>query len=174
MKYLNSFLLLALLAVLFSCGEEDSDDIMSSDTIIGEWQLVALDYMGSSTTINPYGPPVSSVFEGVARDVNTTITFNADNTFVSLGSYIIDLEADVLGYTIEQAFPFEGFLGSGTWELDGTTMTTTNDTNQQTSVIELENFSDNSWNTNYRTELSTIQQGFTVNQVIDGNFFFEK
>ncbi len=168
-------MLLALLGVLFSCGSDDSDDMLSSDPIVGEWNLISLDYTGSSSVNDPYtGDPLTTDFEGVARDIMTTVIFNADGTFTSQGSYTIDLTSDFGGYEFTQSVPFEGFLGSGTWELDGTTMTTTNDQVEGESVIEILNLTDNSWNTNFVLSMVNTQQGITINQSIDGNYFFER
>lgn len=174
MKFLNSLILLALLGVLFSCGGDDSDDIMNSDPLVGEWRMVSLDYSGTSTTINPYGPPLVSEFVGTARDINTTITFNSDNTFSSEGAYTIDLVTDYGGTTFEESTEFEGFMGSGTWALDGNTLTTTDNATGETSELDLQNLTDDGWGVDVMNSRTTEVQGFTVIQEVNTSFFFER
>ncbi len=172
MKFLNSFILLALLGVLFSCG--DDDEMVTEDSFVGQWNLISLDYSGTSTTIDPDGESISIDFDGEAREIMTTVDFNADGTYTSQGSYIIDLTTDFYGYMQTQSVPFEGFVGNGTWELNGNTLTTTDTQSQNSSTIPVNNLTNSSWDTNLTVTQNSMQQGFTIIQEINGNYFFER
>lgn len=172
MKFLNSLILLALLGVLFSCG--DDDEMMSSDPFVGQWNLISLDYSGTSTTIDPDGETISIDFDGAAREIMTTVNFNSDGTYTSQGSYIIDLTTDFYGYMQTTSVPFEGFVGNGTWELNGTTLTTTDTQTQDSATLTVNNLTDSSWDTNLTVTQTNSQQGFTIIQEVNGNYFFER
>jgi hypothetical protein len=172
MKFLNSLILLALLGVFFSCG--DDDEMTTTDSFVGQWNLISLDYSGTSTTIDPDGESISIDFDGAAREIMTTVIFNADGTYTSQGSYIIDLTTDFYGYMQTTSVPFEGFVGNGTWELNGTTLTTTDTQTQDTATLTVNNLSDSSWDTNLTVTQNSMQQGFTIIQEVNGNYFFER
>ena len=114
---------LSLLAILFiffsSCSKDDEPDLNSS-MMLGEWNLSSLNYEGK-TELNYEGTNYTTTYSGVAENIDFTLTFNADNTFESKGSYDINLILE--GFS--QILPIEDFTSSGDWSIDGNVLKTT-------------------------------------------------
>lgn len=117
-------LLLSLAVLLFSCSEED--DPKPVDGLIGAWSVTALDYQGTTIT-TVMATSIISIFTGVAKNMDMTVTFNQNpNTVTSEGSYTIALTTITLGQSITEDFTFNDFIADGTWTVNDKTLTVTN------------------------------------------------
>ncbi|WP_179019352.1 lipocalin family protein [Winogradskyella forsetii] len=128
MKKLNLlFLLLFVSIVVSSCSSDDSDSNpdVSAEAILGTWVGVDIDYSGTTTTTY-LGQSIVSEFVSDAYDVDYTITFGENpQTFVSEGSYSVEITSTTLGQTTVHNEENLEFLQDGTWSLNGNQLTVT-------------------------------------------------
>ncbi|UZR98343.1 hypothetical protein [Chondrinema litorale] len=117
MKLKITFLLLLVTTFFYSCS--DDDDVTPTSDIVGEWTLVSLEYSGISST-EYSGQTYELSYKGTGTDMDYTTEFKDDNTYSSGGSYTILLETEGAPDT-EWTNP--GFFGSGSFEINGNTMT---------------------------------------------------
>lgn len=131
---LTKILTLILAVVLLSC-KEDEDPKPTAAGLLGEWSATVLEYEGSTVT-TVLGTRVESVFTGVGKDINLTLTFNENpNTVVSAGSYTIELTTTTAGQSETEDFVFDSFLNDGEWSLNNKTLTVTSGGETQEATI---------------------------------------
>ncbi len=137
MKLLK-ILSLTLLIAFTSCKKDDDNPPPgnTSGDIVATWIATDYSYEGSTTT-EAMGITVTSDFVGTASDLDLDITFNADNTFESSGSYTLNLVTTFEGQTIEQDLPIT-VSSSGTYELEGDMLTIDgNGLTSEATILEL-------------------------------------
>ena len=129
-KLLFLFSIFTLLTA-FTCENEplDSDILENIDngsgnsSLVGEWQLVSIEYSGSSTTVVS-GVSTRADFTGNSLNEGYSITFGNDGTFSGQGSYDIELITEVPPsppFTIVNTLSSNS---SGTYTATATTITT--------------------------------------------------
>src|SRR5690348_12659071 len=134
MKITRLFLI-AVSALLFSCGSDDEAPLPTSEGMIGTWNVTDIDYSGSTTTTY-MGQSVKATFTGHGKEIDYTTTFSAEpNEVVSEGSYVIELTTTVAGQSETEDYAFDQAFMDGTWELDGRTVIITSDGQEQEGTI---------------------------------------
>jgi len=166
MKLAQYVLILMTIIGLSACGGTDED------LLVGTWELSELNYAGNISTSDG-SLTLSSDFSGSASDITTTITFNADGTYTTSGSHTLEFEFDFGGNPQTQTITYEAFLDSGTWELDGSTLTVTDSAGEDTS-IEMRSLSNRTLILQLEiTEVDDTQVA-TTTTTVNGNYTFEK
>ena len=95
---ITKFLLLSLTLIFLSCSE-DEESIPTSEGMVGDWAITALDYKGTTTT-TAQGASIKMDFTGTGKDMDLITTFNSNpNTVTSEGSYTIVLKTTYMGQT---------------------------------------------------------------------------
>ena len=118
MKTIKFSLLAFLCLFIASCSSDDTPNTDSS-MVTGTWNLEAFDYSGE-TTGNFDGMDISAAYQGLAKNIDATLSFNSDNTFDFQGDY--DVELTTGGMT--QVVPMEDVSSSGTWRIEGNNLIT--------------------------------------------------
>lgn len=151
-KSLLTFCLATVVVINFSaCSDDDSDvtpdqnqnnnqnsnQLISQSSMVGSWNMTALNYVGSSSTTTG-GTTFTSNFSGVGRDFTYVLDF-ADNPkiFSSSGGYTIDLTTTFSGTSFTQATSIPDVMSSGSWDLVGNTLTLIDDATNDTSITEI-------------------------------------
>jgi len=171
MKNLILLIAAAMTLTLFSCGKDDDPQRSSSD-LEGEWNITAVDYTGTTTTVTPGFPDIVQDFVGVGRDIEILFTFNDDDSYTSKGSYVVDLTTTFNGVSTTQEVPVLDFLGSGTYEYTDPDLTLTEGDNVSECTVSTLNSS--SLVIKATTTVSTTQFGVTNTSVLDYNISFER
>ncbi|SFZ94253.1 hypothetical protein SAMN05428642_10427 [Flaviramulus basaltis] len=153
-----TILFLSLSISLFSCSN-DSDNNISAD-IVGTWIGVDVNYTGSTTT-KFQGENVTANFIGEAYDVDYTLTFLENpNTFVSDGSYNIELTTTIDGQTqVDNSENLE-FLSGGSWIKVGNQLSVVED--GETIILTIKEL----------TETSMTLTAVEVEEIIDQGIAF--
>lgn len=124
MKNLRCFLLIAVLATLISCSNDDTPQELNSTLILGEWNLEEISYSGSST-VTQGGQTLTSTYTGEGIDLDARVIFNDATNYTTEGNYTIKLITTVNGQTMEQNIPYPDLSGSGTYRIEGNKIFTT-------------------------------------------------
>ena len=107
--------------------------LISSNSLVGDWGLTSLNYAGTSSDMG-----LTADFTGVGRDFDYVIKFK-DNpkTYSTTGGYTVDLTTSFAGTTFTQTIITGNLIASGTWELNGNVLTTTDDSTQMVSSADI-------------------------------------
>lgn len=124
MKNPRCFLLIALLATLISCSNDDNPPGVNSTLVLGEWNVEEISYSGSST-VTQGGQTLTSTYTGEAIDLDARLIFNDATNYTTEGNYTIKLLTTVNGQTMEQNVPYPDLSGSGTYRIEGNKIFTT-------------------------------------------------
>jgi hypothetical protein len=168
---ITKFLLLSLAVIFLSCSE-DEDIIPTSEGMVGDWAVTALDYKGTTTT-TAQGVSMKVDFTGTAKDMDLITTFNSSpNTVTSEGSYTIVLKTTYMGQSTTEEYEMDETITDGTWTLSGKTLTVTNDFGPQTATI----LEQTSTTLKFKAEVSENEsdQGVTVSTKIEATYTFTK
>ncbi|MFC0604290.1 lipocalin family protein [Winogradskyella pulchriflava] len=123
-KQLKLLVLLVLsLTVFSSCSDDDSDSNSTSGELLGVWEMVEMEYTGTSVTA-VQGQDFTTSYDGVGSNMDTTmeITENPNNLLFS-GSYDIDLTFSFVGQTQNQTVSLDDVESVSTWTRSGNTLT---------------------------------------------------
>jgi hypothetical protein len=168
---ITKFLLLSLAVIFLSCSE-DEDPIPTSEGMVGDWAITALDYKGTTTT-TAQGVSIKADFTGTGKDMDLITTFNSNpNTVTSEGSYTIVLKTTSMGQSTTDEYEMDETVTDGTWALNGKTLTVTSDFGPQTATI----LEQTSTTLKLKAEVSENQsdQGITVSSQIEAIYTFTK
>jgi len=118
--FLLSFI--GIFTLVFSSCSNDKDGVSnaSEDSIIGTWNLTALEATDgrSNTTIEDTSIPAT--FNAIGKDFDTIVTFSEEPQLVtSEGSYTSVLTTTIMGQTETEEQEGEDFFQSDEWRLDG-------------------------------------------------------
>lgn len=142
-------LLVAL--VIPSCGEDGEDP---QNSLVGTWRLTSVDYTG--TTSSAAG---DISYTGTGEDLDLTMVFTEDPNEVTVqGDYSILLETEFLGQTVSFTLTNQDFVSTGTWSLNGSTLTVTSQ--GQTSDLNVVDL-----NTADMTVTAVLSQNIGGNQI---------
>lgn len=116
----KNFSLFILILTIAACGKEPTEK-SATDDIVGEWQLVSLEYDGN-TTVSQYGIELITEFDGLSKDEDLIFEFKDDGTYEMNGSYTITLNSTIVGFpSTSQDVPFNG-TGSGDYSINDSTI----------------------------------------------------
>lgn len=175
MKFLKFLFLATFISTFIACNSDDNDPTPTPESLAGEWEVTAIDYEGTTSTVVSGFPPVGGTFTGTGFDMDLKITFEEDpNNFTSEGNYSINLETEVSGQTYTSNWENNEFTGSGTWSKDGNMMTFTNAINGETSEAEIMEETDSKLKFKQSYYNSEVQNGATITHEIEATFTFEK
>lgn len=163
MKSTKLLLILMVVLSFWSCKDEDE--------IIGTWDVTVFEYGGSSTT-SVQGEDYTTNFEGTGRDMSLTVEFKGDGTYTSQGSYTIDLDYDFAGQMFSQPVTLTDYFGTGTYVVDGTTITFTDDQSNEESTGTITKLAGDDLELNFKKTETSIAQGTTSSYTIDGDYVF--
>jgi hypothetical protein len=122
-KYVVS--VLTVFTLVFSSCSKDDDGISNASeaSIIGTWNLTALEAKDGKTNTNFDGTSIPTTFTAVGKDFDTIITFAEDPQVVtSEGSYTTVLTTTVMGETSTEDQEGEDFFETEEWRLEGSTL----------------------------------------------------
>ena len=110
---------------------------ITTSVMVGDWEMVSLDYAGTSTT-EAGGQTFTTTFNAVGRDFTYKFTFN-DNpkTYAATGGYTVDLTSIFEGQSTTQEVILPDASSSGTWELVGNSLSLTDANTNETSTTEI-------------------------------------
>ena len=165
-------LLLLSLAVIFLSCNEDEDPIPTSEGMVGNWAITALDYKGTTTT-TAQGISIKADFTGTGKDMDLITTFTTNpNTVTSEGSYTIVLKTTYAGQSTTEEYEVDETVTDGTWTLSGKNLTVTGDFGPQTATI----LEQTSTTLKLKAEVSENEsdQGITVSTKIEAIYTFTK
>lgn len=119
-KYLKLLLGLSVILLLANCSEDDTEDPVTADDIIGTWNMTALRAV-TSTSVDFFGLPVSTTATSVGSNFDYNVTFT-ENTYSSEGGYDLETTVEVPGEdTQTETFEFRNLTTEGTYRFeDGT------------------------------------------------------
>ena len=168
----KAMILLALIATAFiSCSKDDDDDVSMTE-MEGTWKMESMEYEGMSTyEVN--GNTFMSDFSGDARDISAEVDLNADGTYVSRGSYTIDVTVEILGQMTTLSSTVSNFLGAGTYEIKGDKMIVTN-SQGETSEARIVSLSGDKLVMAYSDSDTTMDQGATTTTEVEGTYTFRR
>lgn len=137
MKTLTKILSLSLLIAISSCKKDDDTLNVTNEDVAGIWSLTDVSCTDGTTTTTVDGaPPISGTFTVTGKNYNLTVTFNADGTYESEGSYTAVVTVKVQGITDVQESDSGFFEGTGTWSVSGNTLTSNDGATTSTATIE--------------------------------------
>lgn len=137
-KLLTPILLLLTICFLISC---DKDDENSSGSLTGTWKMTDIhaDDGVNTTFVGFLGQEIIYTYTFHGKDYATTTTFTENpNEFTSQGSYTVVTTVDLAGSITTTENPVNAFAGTGTWSINGNTLT--QDFGGQVSEFEILEF----------------------------------
>jgi len=169
---ITKLFLIAISALLFSCGSDDEAPLPTAEGMIGTWDVTDIDYSGTTTT-SYMGQSIKARFTGHGKEIDYTTTFSSSpNTVVSEGSYLIELTTTIGGESETETYEFDEALMDGTWELDGRKVIITNDGQEQEGTITKQ--SETELEVRVDLEQSMTDSGITVKTKVKAVYKFEK
>ena len=122
MKLLHALCLLTLSALLFIGCKKDEDAAPGS--IPGTWKMTDVHADNGVSTSTFLGQEITYTYSFHGKDYNTVTTFTENpNEFSSTGSYTIVTTINILGQITTTETPGDAFSGTGTWSINGNTLT---------------------------------------------------
>lgn len=109
------------LITLISCSKDEEPNGEISGSLTGQWNLTEFEYTGfTESTID--GMSMRTDYEGIAENINASLTFHANGTFESEGVYDVILRGE--GMTI----PYRelSYTSSGNYKVSGKQIDITN------------------------------------------------
>lgn len=116
---------LSLLGIFFvtliSCSKDEGTNGETSGSLTGQWNLTEFEYTGFSES-NIDGISMRADYQGIAENINASLTFHSNGTFESEGVYDVILKGE--GMTI----PYRdlSYTSSGNYKVSGKTIDITN------------------------------------------------
>ena len=168
---ITKFFLLSLAVIFLSCSE-DEDVKPTIEGMVGQWAITALDYKGTTTT-TAQGTSIKAGFTGTGKNMDLITTFGASpNTVTSEGSYTIVLKTTYMGQSMTEEYETDETVTDGTWDLNGNTLTVTNDFGTETATV----LEQTSTTLKLKAEVSESEsdQGITVSTKIEAIYTFTK
>ncbi|TAM93311.1 MAG: hypothetical protein EPN39_20395 [Chitinophagaceae bacterium] len=174
MKHLCVILFAVISCCAFSCTKNDNN-VKPDNQLTGKWKMTEIKYTGTST-VNYDGESFITQFSGSGKDMNLHISFSANpNTYNSNGDYTITLTMSVLGQEIQQDFTINGFMGSGTWTKDGTTLVVTDKETGKSQPATIMQLDDKTIKILWGGDLTPSNAyNMPVKVVVNGTYVFER
>ncbi len=125
MKKSVLFVVTIFTLVFASCSKDDDGGVSNATeaSIIGSWNLTALEAKDGETNTNFDGTSIPTTFTAVGKDFDTIITFAAEPQVVtSEGSYTTVVTTTIMGETSTEEEAGEDFFETEEWRLEGSTL----------------------------------------------------
>jgi hypothetical protein len=120
-KYFLLSIITAFTLAFSSCSKDEVGVSNASEaSILGSWNLTALETTDGQSNTNFDGTSIPTTFKAIGKDFNTIVNFSKDPQIVtSEGSYTTVLTTTVMGETTTEEQDGEDFFESDEWRLDG-------------------------------------------------------
>jgi hypothetical protein len=173
MKTYKHILAIVVIFVVVSCSK-DSQVSYDPELVAGTWEMTGFDYTGT-TTSTIQGNTTSSDFSGVGTRMDMVLALGHNpNTWVSSGSYDIELTWEIQGSEFRQAYPFSNFVNNGSWSIEGNQLNVfenDGDAQQRLTIISV---TSNTLELETETELDFSQSGLTALTVVNVHSVYTK
>jgi len=171
MKFFKYAFIMLLATSFFTCNNNE-DNGNTDNLILGEWKVTEYVYDGTSTTV-VQGIESTANFEGTAMDLDLSIQFSENpNEYSTSGDYSIELTTDIPGFPAVEV-PIEGFVGSGTWSMDGDELTLDPE-GGDVAIVRIIELTNEVFRMEYDIDRTDVQQGATIIYNISGIYTFER
>lgn len=123
-KYFLLSVITAFTFVFSSCSK-DKDGVLGAneDSIIGSWNLTALEATDGKSNTDFDGTLIPATFDAIGKDFDTVVIFSKEPQIVtSEGSYITVLTTTIMSEIENQEQKGEDFFEPNEWNLDGNTL----------------------------------------------------
>lgn len=114
---MKNFILFTFCILGFLFTSCTKDDVPASKQAEGTWNLVGLNYSGTTIT-ETFGAVISSEISGVGKNFNAELTFNLDGTYARSGSYTAVVTTTTFGQSTVQTLDISDFDDDGLYTLD--------------------------------------------------------
>lgn len=140
MNKLLTILFLISMTVMLSCSDDevpgDQTPVVEVDNFIGQWKITSA--MCDDGTISLDGGQTNvGTFTQFAKDLDYTINFLEDGTFISNGDVTFETTIMALGQETTVDYPQENWLGAGTWERTNGNLITNTDGDEDVTTSEI-------------------------------------
>lgn len=172
MKHLRVILFAVISCSIFSCSK-NNNDVKPTDQLIGNWKMTSMKYTGTSG-VQIGGYPTH--FSGTGKNMDLHLSFAVNpKTFSSRGDYTITLTASFEGQELQQDYTINGFMGGGTWEKIGTTLTVTDkETGKPQSAI-ISKLDNKTMEIRWGGDIAPSNSyGMPATVTVNGTYVFEK
>jgi Domain of unknown function (DUF5004) len=132
MNHFIKIFLFSLVVFSFSCKK---DDVVAADTIVGTWNLTAATCNDGVSTTTVDSEVLTSTFTSLGKNFATTVTFKADGTYTSGGTYTAVLVSTTDGQSFTSEVDVPAFAGAGTWSIASNKLTVNDGTTTQIADI---------------------------------------
>lgn len=175
MRHIKFLIPLICTTLFFSCSEEEEvQPNIDNENLVGTWELTGLEYFGNSST-TVMGFTTDADFTGEGRNFEVEVVISEDpNSFVSSGTYTVDLKTTTLGVTQEQTLNLLPFLLNGDWSIDGNIMTITNSIEGEPQEATLLELSETTMKMNHVYSSTTDIQGTLISQSTNATYTLTK
>ncbi len=171
MKLFQIFFFAILLTAFTACGD---DEAAPDGSIVGDWDVTAIDYGGTSTTSGPGFPTITSTFTGTGVDMNLMVSFSEDpNVYTSSGSYGVELTTETQGQSSTDTVTISGFADDGEWSQNGSTIMVTA-SNGETSEITIISIDGDEMILEFGDVTTTQSGDFTSTSEVMGTYTFQR
>lgn len=173
MNFTKFFILFIGLSVLASCSDDDTNN-SNNVSVVGNWLVTGIDYGGTSSIEVPGEDIITSVFTGTGTDMDLEITFDDNpNNYSTSGDYSVLLDVNTQGITQQQTWTNQGFIGDGTWDRSGNTLTIT-DSSGQENVTTIQTLNETTLVIEWAFINTFTQNGAIFVQDVQGTYTFER
>lgn len=174
MKFLQIVFFAMLSFSLFSCSKNDQN-AKPADQLTGNWKMTAMKYTGTSV-VQTGGEPFTTHFSGTGKNMDLHLSFAVNpKTFSSHGDYTITLTASFEGQELQQDYTINGFMGGGTWEKRGTTLTVTDKETGKLQSAIISKLDNKTMEILWSGDIaSSNPYGMPVTVTVNGTYVFER
>lgn len=127
MKNINFILILSLLmTVAVSCGSDDEASRPPATGVAGNWQLTAYSVNNGESVSVLGGVEIEEQFTQTGTSFDYTVSFgNTINELIPSGSFTVSETRTGQGESTTQSLVLTGDIPSGSWALNGSTLSLT-------------------------------------------------
>jgi hypothetical protein len=169
MKLANFIFSIIFLLSVVSCDKDDTSTDQNSTGLVGTWQYKSLTCDNGSILTEAFGTSYSTSFKTKLLSSDYKVVFSKDpNKGQASGSITVELQSNINGQTITQNSKVDAPFGSGTWNLDGSTLTFSS-TGQPDQVVEVTKLDAN--NFEYKQELLIVEEDSGVKTTTKGTYY---
>ncbi|MDY8136527.1 lipocalin family protein [Aquimarina sp. 2201CG5-10] len=165
MKKFAILLFLSASSLFISCSNDDDDTIVIDESLIpGEWSLTEIRSEDGRVTTTIQGVPVSGSYDLTGKDYTAQVTFTEvsgtdPNTFTSSGGFTLVATVSIPTQSIDYEEAIPDFIGNGEWSVEGNTLTTSAQGQEQS--FEIIALSAQTMSLKATIDETVEQQGFT-------------
>lgn len=122
--------------ILLSCSDDETTPPVEIDNLVGQWVIISAGCDDGTISLDG-GASTVGTFTQFAKDLDYTINFLENGTFISNGD--VTFETTVMAFGLENTMDTkqENWLGAGTWERDGVNLITNTDGDEDVTTSEI-------------------------------------